>query len=45
MPVPAYFQSVVSLILAAVLLFASAGTLAIPGYWPSWTDSASLSLK
>jgi protein-S-isoprenylcysteine O-methyltransferase Ste14 len=34
MPVSVYFQSVVFLILAAVALFASAGTLAIPGFWP-----------
>jgi protein-S-isoprenylcysteine O-methyltransferase Ste14 len=34
MPVWVYFQSVVFLILAAVALFASAGTLAIPGFWP-----------
>ena len=33
MPVSVYFQSVVFLILAAVALFASAGTLAIPGFW------------
>jgi hypothetical protein len=34
MPVSVYFQSVVFLILAAVALFASAGTLAIHGFWP-----------
>ena len=34
MQVSVYFQSVVFLILAAVALFASAGTLAIPGFWP-----------
>ena len=33
MPVSVYFQSVVFLILAVVALFASAGTLAIPGFW------------
>jgi hypothetical protein len=33
MQVSVYFQSVVFLILAAVALFASAGTLAIPGFW------------
>jgi protein-S-isoprenylcysteine O-methyltransferase Ste14 len=33
MPVAAYFQSVLFLILTAVALFASAGTLAIPGFW------------
>ena len=34
MQVSVYYQSVVFLILAAVALFASAGTLAIPGFWP-----------
>lgn len=33
MPRSAYIQSVLFLILAAVALFASAGTLAIPGFW------------
>jgi hypothetical protein len=33
MPVSAYFQSVLFLILTAVALFASAGTLAILGFW------------
>jgi energy-coupling factor transporter transmembrane protein EcfT len=33
MPVSAYFQSVLFLILTAVALFASAGTLAITGFW------------
>jgi protein-S-isoprenylcysteine O-methyltransferase Ste14 len=33
MPVSAYFQSVLFLILTAVALFASAGSLAIPGFW------------
>jgi hypothetical protein len=33
MPVSAYVQSAIFLILAAVALFASAGTLAIIGFW------------
>jgi protein-S-isoprenylcysteine O-methyltransferase Ste14 len=33
MPVSAYFQSVLFLVFAAVALFASAGTLAILGFW------------
>jgi protein-S-isoprenylcysteine O-methyltransferase Ste14 len=33
MPVAAYVQSVVFLVLAAVALFASAGTVALPTYW------------
>jgi protein-S-isoprenylcysteine O-methyltransferase Ste14 len=33
MPIPAYIQSTIFLILAAVALFAAAGTLAILGFW------------
>jgi hypothetical protein len=33
MPVSAYVQSAIFLILAAVALFAAAGTLAILGFW------------
>lgn len=33
MPLKAYLQSVSFLVLAAVALFASAGTVAIPGFW------------
>jgi protein-S-isoprenylcysteine O-methyltransferase Ste14 len=33
MPIPAYVQSTIFLILAAVALFAAAGTLAILGFW------------
>ena len=33
MPVSAYVQSAIFLILAAVALFASAGTVAIAGFW------------
>ena len=33
MPVSAYVQSAIFLVLAALALFASAGTLAILGFW------------
>jgi hypothetical protein len=33
MPLSAYIQSALFLIVAAVALFASAGTFAIPGFW------------
>jgi protein-S-isoprenylcysteine O-methyltransferase Ste14 len=33
MPVSAYVQSVLFLVLTAVALFASAGTIALPGFW------------
>jgi hypothetical protein len=33
MPASAYLQSAIFLVLAAVALFASAGTLAIAGFW------------
>jgi len=33
MPISAYIQSVLFVVMIAVALFASAGTIAIPGFW------------
>src|SRR5262249_60503893 len=33
MPISAYIQSVLFVVMTAVALFASAGTIAIPGFW------------
>ena len=44
MPVSVYFQSMLFLIFTAVALFASAGTLAIPGFWLYLTILAAIIL-